>query len=73
MTDFRTVSMTLYLSCDHGDDNPFNTHGVQYEGPTTMTMNLSPSELTGQTSYSFDYNGGGYSNVQYLSGLRSAC
>jgi hypothetical protein len=63
--DFRTVTMTLYLSCDHGDLNPFNTHGVQYEGPTTMSIQLSPFNIDGSTSYSFDYNGGGYFNVQY--------
>lgn len=63
--DFRTISMTLYLSCDHGDDNPFHAHGVQYEGPSTMSVQLSPWSITGDLSYSFDYNGGGYFNVQY--------
>jgi hypothetical protein len=64
-TDFRTVTMTLCLSCDHGDDNPFHTHGVQYEGPSTVSIQLSPFNIDGSTSYSFDYNGGGYFNVQY--------
>jgi hypothetical protein len=64
-TDFRTIIMTLYLSCDHGDDNPFHKHGVQYEGPTTVSIPLSPWQITGQTSYSFDYDGGGYFNVQF--------
>jgi hypothetical protein len=64
-SDFRAIAFTLYLSCDHGDDNLFNTHGVQYEGPSTMTLNLSPWQIVGSLSYSFDYNGGGYFNVQY--------
>lgn len=63
--DFRTITMTLYLSCDHGDDNPFHAHGVQYKGPTTLSMQLSPWQINASTSYSFDYNGGGYFNVQY--------
>ena len=63
--DFRTVTMTLYLSCDHGDANPFHTHGVQYEGPSTLSFQLSPWQITASSSYSFDYNGGGYFNVQY--------
>jgi hypothetical protein len=63
--DFRTIVMTLYLSCDHSDDNPFNAHGIQYEGPSTMSVQLSPQNTVGHASYSFDYNGGGYFNVQY--------
>jgi len=63
--DFRTVEFALFLSCDHGDANPFHTHGVQYEGPITLSTTLSPWQVTGSTSYSFDYDGGGYFNVQY--------
>lgn len=63
--DFRTVEMTLYLSCDHSDDNPFNAHGIQYDGPSTLSVQVSPWNTIGQLSYSFDYNGGGYFNVQY--------
>jgi hypothetical protein len=70
--DFRTITMTLYLSCDHGDDNPFNAHGVQYEGPTTLSLQLSPWQINASTSYSFDYNGGGYFNVQYKISLSLA-
>jgi len=70
--DFRTVTMTLFLSCDHGDDNPFNTHGVQYEGPTTQSLQLSPWSIEAKTSFSFDYNGGGYFNVQYRISLSLA-
>ncbi len=70
--DFRTVNMTLYLSCDHGDGNPFHTHGVEYEGPTTVSIPLSPWQITGVTSYSFDYHGGGYFNVQYYISLALA-
>lgn len=69
-SDFRTITMTLYLSCDHGDGNPFHTHGVEYEGPTTLTLQLSPWQITGSTSYSFDYDGGGYFNVQYKISLQ---
>jgi len=46
-SDFRTIAFTLYLSCDHGDDNPFHAHGVQYEGPSTLTLNLSPWQIVG--------------------------
>jgi hypothetical protein len=70
--DFRTIIMTLYLSCDHGDANPFHAHGVQYEGPTTVSIQLSPWRITGSSSYSFDYNGGGYFNVQYRISLSLA-
>ncbi len=70
--DFRTITMTLYLSCDHGDDDPFHAHGVQYEGPTTLSLPLSPWQINASTSYSFDYNGGGYFNVQYKISLSLA-
>jgi hypothetical protein len=45
---------------------------VQYEGPTTLSMQLSPWQINGSTSYSFDYNGGGYFNVQYKISLSLA-
>jgi len=63
--DFRQINVTYQISCDHGDDNPFNTHGVQTAGPFSRSIFLNPGQQTSSFSYTFDYNGGGYFHCTY--------
>ena len=63
--NFRQINVSYQISCDHGDDNPFNTHGVQTAGPFARSMFLNPGQQTTSFSYTFDYNGGGYFHCTY--------
>lgn len=65
LRDFRTIEFELFLSCDHDDANPWHEHGVRYIEPTSLTVQVSPWQINGPTSYSYDYYGGGLFNVQY--------
>jgi hypothetical protein len=63
---FRDVVVVCQVtSCDHGDDNPFNTHGVQSGPVGTHHIFLGPGQITGSTFCGFDYNGGGYFTAGY--------
>jgi hypothetical protein len=63
--NFRQINVSYQISCDHGDDNPFNTHGVQTAGPFARSIFLNPGQQTASFSYTFDYNGGGYFHCTY--------
>jgi hypothetical protein len=64
--DFRTISFFgCAVSCDHGDDNPFNAHGIQNQNYPTQSVQLAPNHLTDSCSFFFNYNGGGYFNVLF--------
>jgi len=63
---YRRLDMTYSISCDHGDANPFNTHGVQTAGPFTRSMDVNPGKLTNSLTYTYDYNGGGYFHINYV-------
>jgi hypothetical protein len=63
--NFRQVNVSYQISCDHGDDNPFNTHGVQNAGPYYRSLFVNPGQQTASFSYTFDYNNGGYFHCTY--------
>jgi hypothetical protein len=56
-------------SSDHGDDNPFNDHGLKYAGPNTLSIPLGPGSdgvgNTGTASYTYDYDNQGYFRCKY--------
>jgi hypothetical protein len=64
--NFRRLDMQYSLSCDHGDANPWNTHGVQTTGTYTSSVDVNPGLYTNSYTYSYDYNGGGYFHIDYL-------
>jgi hypothetical protein len=63
--NYRTMNFTYSISCDHGDDNPWNTHGVQTAGPFTGTKDVNPGQVTNSLGYPYNYNGGGYFSIDY--------
>jgi hypothetical protein len=63
---FRQMDFSYSISCDHGDGNPFNTHGVQTAGPYTRSLDVNPGQVTNNLTYTFDYNGGGYFHINYV-------
>jgi hypothetical protein len=63
--NFRRLDVTFSLTCDHGDANPFNTHGVQSAGPWFRQLTVNPGQVTNGFTYTYDYNGGGYFHVDY--------
>jgi hypothetical protein len=63
--NFRRLDMTFSLTCDHGDANPFNAHGVRNAGPWFRQLTVNPGQLTNGFTYTYDYNGGGYFHVDY--------
>jgi hypothetical protein len=63
---FRRLDISYSMSCDHGDANPFNTHGIQTTGRFTGSRDLNPGLVTNSFSYTYDYNGGGYFHIDYL-------
>jgi hypothetical protein len=63
--NYRRADVTYSISCDHGDGNPFNAHGVQSQGPFSQSTFLNPGLVTNRLTYSYDYNGGGYFHVDY--------
>ena len=64
-SNFRRLDVTLSVSCDHGDGNPFNAHGVQNVGPLAHSAFVNPGRLQDSVFYSFNYNGGGYFHIDY--------
>jgi hypothetical protein len=62
---FRRLDVAYSMSCDHGDANPSNTHGVQNAGPFYQSAELNSVVVQSSVGYNFDYNGGGYFNVNY--------
>ncbi len=63
--DYRQMDLLYQFSCDHSDDNPFNTHGLQSAGPDQQSMKLGPGQVTNSCTCAFDYDGGGYFRIQY--------
>ncbi len=63
--NYRRLDFSFSISCDHGDANPFNTHGVQSAGPFYRSAYLNPGQVTGGVGYTYDYNGGGYFHIDY--------
>src|SRR5262249_16772451 len=63
--NFRRMGLTVSLTCDHGDANPFNTHGVQNAGPFSRQVTVNPGQLTNGFTYTYDYDGGGYFHIDY--------
>jgi hypothetical protein len=63
--NFRRLDVTMSVSCDHGDGNPFNAHGVENAGPFAHSAYVNPGRLQDSTGYSFDYHGGGYFHIDY--------
>jgi hypothetical protein len=64
--NFRRMDVTFSLTCDHGDNNPFNKHGVQSAGPYFRQLTVNPGQLTNGFTYTYDYNGGGYFHIDYV-------
>ena len=62
---YRQLNIQYSMSCDHGDGNPFNKHGVLNAGPYTQSAYVNPGQTTSSLWYDYDYNGGGYFNVSY--------
>jgi len=71
--NFRRLDVTMSVSCDHGDANPFNTHGVENGGPFAHSAYVNPGRLQDNVGYTFDYHGGGYFHIDYsfVFGLKS--
>jgi Carboxypeptidase regulatory-like domain len=65
-TTFRKVDFEYSISCDHGDGNPWNVHGVQTAGPYSQSIYVNPGQVTQSLKYSYDYNGGGYFHIDYV-------
>jgi Carboxypeptidase regulatory-like domain len=63
--NYRRADITYSVSCDHGDANPFNTHGVQTAGPFSQSTYVNPGQVTSGLSYTYDYAGGGYFHVTW--------
>jgi hypothetical protein len=63
---YRQMNFTYSISCDHGDANPFNTHGVQKAGPLSRSLDVNPGKVTNSLTYTYDYNGGGYFHINYV-------
>jgi hypothetical protein len=66
--DYRRFDFTYAISCDHGDANPFNTHGVQKQpgsGSFSHQLFVNPGHTTDSYTYSYDYAGGGYFHIDY--------
>ena len=63
---FRRLDISYSMSCDHGDANPFNTHGVQTTDRFSGSRDVNPGLVTNSFSYTYDYNGGGYFHIDYL-------
>jgi hypothetical protein len=64
--DFRTIQVMLFETCGHWDQNPgFHAQNTQSDGPVSISVNLSPWQLTAQSSYDYSYDNGGYFVVQY--------
>lgn len=63
---YRRLDMTYSISCDHGDANPFNKHGVLTAGPYSQSMDVNPGNVTNSLTYTYDYNGGGYFHINYV-------
>jgi Carboxypeptidase regulatory-like domain len=62
---YRQINITYQISCDHGDGNPFNQHGVETAGPYVRSLFVNPGQMTQQFTYTFDYAGGGYFSCSY--------
>jgi hypothetical protein len=62
---YRQISISYQISCDHGDANPGNAHGVETAGPYSRTLPVNPGQMTQQFTYTFDYAGGGYFTCSY--------
>jgi hypothetical protein len=63
--NFRRLDVTMSVSCDHGDDSPFNAHGVENAGPFAHSAFVNPGRVQDSTGYTFDYHEGGYFNIGY--------
>jgi hypothetical protein len=63
---FRRLDIGYSLSCDHGDANPFNTHGVQTTDHFSDSRDVNPGMVTNSFRYTYDYNGGGYFHIDYV-------
>jgi hypothetical protein len=63
---YRRLDISCSISCDHGDDNPYNTHGVQTAGPSSESLFVNPGKLTDSYTYSYNYAGGGYFHIDYV-------
>jgi PKD domain len=63
---FRRLDISYSISCDHGDYNPFNTHGIQKGGPYSRSLDVNPGQVTNSLTYTYDYNGGGYFHIDYV-------
>ena len=63
--DYRLVTASYSMSCDHGDGNPFNKHGVLTTNTYTQTVTVNPGQVTNSLGYTYDYNGGGYFHIDY--------
>jgi hypothetical protein len=63
--NYRRLDMNYSVSCDHGDNNPWNTHGVQTAGPFSQSIDVNPGFTANNFTYSYDYNGGGYFHIDY--------
>jgi hypothetical protein len=63
---FRDVVVVCQVtSCDHGDDNAFNTHGVKSGPSSTYHILLGPGQLVSGCFCGYNYGDGGYFTVGY--------
>ena len=64
-TSYRQINVQYQMSCDHGDANPWNTHGVQTAGPYSRSLYVNPGHQTDSFTYTYDYANGGYFHCSY--------
>jgi hypothetical protein len=64
--NYREIDFTYSISCDHGDNNPWDATGIQNQGPFSQSIDVNPGNPTNGLTYSFDYNGGGYFHIDYV-------
>jgi hypothetical protein len=64
--NYRRLDFKYSISCDHGDGNPFNKHGVESAGPYSHSLFVNPGHVKDSFTYTFDYNGGGYFHIDYV-------
>ena len=62
---YRQINVQYQMSCDHGDLNSGNAHGVQTAGPYPRSLYVNPGRQTDAFTYTYYYNNGGYFHCSY--------
>jgi hypothetical protein len=63
--NYRQINIQYQINADHGDANPGDATGVEYQGPYQRSLYVNPGQMIQQFGYKFDYAGGGYYSCSY--------